>query len=193
MKKRSLMMIAGSLAAMSMLVGCFGLPGLNDLTKVEEEEPEVVEAAVPEKEEEVEVAVEEDVEEGAKEEAVVEEEEKEEEKETASKDKDTIQSFYERTFGEDYWQMTEDQVKQQYESQMDDITIECEGNLLIYTYYMKDNLGDQQEYFENALSSTSDSLIDTIKKPAGVTEKVTIEFKYINKDGSVAGDVFIEG
>ncbi|MBP5528462.1 MAG: hypothetical protein J6X80_00265 [Lachnospiraceae bacterium] len=102
----------------------------------------------------------------------------------------TLQHYYETTFGPDYWNNSIDAMLAQYGETVTDIEIECIGNTLASYYYLAANIGDQQEAMEASYDdATKKSLIDQVKVPAGVKDTVTIEYHYINPDGSVAAEI----
>ena len=109
-------------------------------------------------------------------------------------DKGTLQYYYESTFGPDYWNNSIDAMLAQYGDSVTDAKIECIGNTLSSYYYLSANVGDAQEAMEASFDdATRKSLIDQVKIPAGVTDPVTIEYIYINPDGSVAAKIEITG
>ena len=109
-------------------------------------------------------------------------------------DKGTIQYYYESTFGPDYWDNSVDALLEQYGDACTDIKIECVGNTVSSYYYLAADIGDAQESIESSFDDESKKqLIDQIKVPSGVKDPVTIEYYYINPDGSTAAEISFEG
>jgi len=106
----------------------------------------------------------------------------------------TLQHYYETTFGPDYWNNSSEALREQYGDMVTDVKVECIENTLTSYYYFSTDLGDAQESIEAGFDDeTKQTLIDQIKVPANVKDSVTIEYIYINPDGSVAADIVIIG
>ncbi|SDJ53963.1 hypothetical protein SAMN04487760_10840 [Lachnospiraceae bacterium G41] len=112
----------------------------------------------------------------------------------SSADKGTVQYYYESTFGPDYWNNSVDALLEQYGDTCTDIKIECVGNTVSSYYYLAADIGDAQEAIESGFDEESKKqLIDQVKVPSGVKDPVTVEYFYINPDGSIAAEISFEG
>ena len=106
----------------------------------------------------------------------------------------TVQYYFESTFGTDYWDVNAEQLLASNPDAYTDLTCECVGNELTYTYTYAYNVGDVQAetdaYFTDDVKQRT---LDMVKIPSNVKDTVTLRYIYLNPDGSTAAIVEFEG
>ena len=109
-------------------------------------------------------------------------------------EKGTVQYYFESTFGTDYWDINAEQLLESNNGSYSDLTCECVGNELTYTYTYAYNVGDVQAeteaYFTDDVKQRT---LDMVKIPSNVKDTVKLSYIYLNPDGSTAAIVEFEG
>lgn len=106
----------------------------------------------------------------------------------------TVQYYYEHAYGPGYWADSRGELLEKNKDTFSDIRIECEGNNVSYIFVFAEDMGDVQANLDvNMNEEERNSIIQKIKEPTGVTDKVFVSYIYYNPDGSLAGRVDFNG
>lgn len=106
----------------------------------------------------------------------------------------TLEDYYSQPGPKSSLDSTMENLKEQNAATFSDLGYEINGNEILYYYVFKTDMsGNDFDSVGANLESQSDSLIEGIKSESGVTDEITVIYRYINNDGSILGEFVFEG
>lgn len=82
---------------------------------------------------------------------------------------------------------TRETILSQNSEMFSDLTIECFGNLITYTYYVKDGLQADPDAIEQSLAGSAPATIKNMENSTGI-DGIMFEYKYVYDNGKLIYD-----